>query len=177
MDVTGYELFRGFMRGAFPGHPYGSNDILGEVADLKRPSLRAMRAYFERYYVPGNMALVLAGDLDPAQVWPRIEAEFGAWKPGADPSPPQFAVDPFARDQRLRARATPIRVGAIAYRTVPESHPDYAALLLARRLLTNEQRSGLIDRLSDEGKLLTRCTCRPSWSTPTSTSSPICRAC
>jgi zinc protease len=23
IDVTGYELFRGFMRGAFPGHPYG----------------------------------------------------------------------------------------------------------------------------------------------------------
>jgi zinc protease len=154
MDVTGYELFRGFMRGAFPGHPYGSNDILGEVADLKRPSLRAMRAYFERYYVPGNMALVLAGDLDPAQLWPRIEAAFGGWKPGADPSPPQFAVSPFGVDQRLRARATPIRVGAIAYRTVPESHPDYAALLLARRLLTNEQRSGFIDRLSDEGKLL-----------------------
>lgn len=154
MDVTGYELLRGFMRGAFPGHPYGSNDILGEVADLKRPSLRAMRAYFERYYVPGNMALVLAGDLDPAQVWPRIEAEFGAWKPGPDPAPPQFPVEPFTADQRLRARATPIRVGAIAYRTVPESHPDYAALLLARRLLTNEQRSGLIDRLSDEGKLL-----------------------
>jgi zinc protease len=65
-----------------------------------------------------------------------------------------LAVEPFARDQRVRARATPIRVGAIAYRTVPESHPDYAALLLARRLLTNEQRSGFIDRLSDEGKLL-----------------------
>jgi zinc protease len=154
IDVTGYELYRGFMRAAFPGHPYGDNDILGEVADLKRPSLRAMRAYFERYYVPGNMALVLAGDLDPAQAWPRIEAEFGAWKPGADPSPPQFGIEPFASDQRVRARATPIRVGAIAYRTVPESHPDYAALLLARRLLTNEQRSGLIDRLSDEGKLL-----------------------
>jgi zinc protease len=154
IDVTGYELLRGFMRGAFPGHPYGSNDILGEVEDLKRPSLRAMRAYVERYYVPGNMALVLAGDLDPAQVWPRIEAEFGAWKPGADPSPPQFPVEPFTADQRLRARATPVRVGAIAYRTVPESHPDYPALLLARRLLTNEQRSGLIDRLSDEGKLL-----------------------
>lgn len=154
MDVTGYELFRGFMRGAFPGHPYGSNDILGEVADLKRPSLRAMRAYFERYYVPGNMALVLAGDLEPGQAWPAIEAAFGGWKAGPDPAAPQFAVEPFAPDQRLRARATPIRVGAIAYRTVPESHPDYPALLLARRLLTNEQRSGLIDRLSDQGKLL-----------------------
>jgi len=154
MDVTGYALFRGFMRGAFPDHPYGRNDILGEVEHLRRPSLRAMRAYFERYYVPGNMALVLAGDLDLERVLPRIEAVFGAWPAGPDPAPPRHAVAPFTPDQRLRARATPVRVGAIAYRTVPESHPDHAALLLARRLLTNEQRSGLIDRLADDGQLL-----------------------
>ena len=152
--TTGYELFRGFMRGAFPGHPYGANDILGEVEHLKRPSLRTMKAYFQRYYVPRNMALVLSGDLDVARVLPQIVARFGAWKPGPDPKPPVYPVRPFAPDQRLRARATPVRVGAIAYRTVPEAHPDYAALLLARRLLTNEQRSGFIDRLSDRGKLL-----------------------
>jgi len=154
IDTTGYELFRRFMKGAFPGHPYGANDILGEVEHLKRPSLRAMKAYFERYYVPGNMALVLSGDLDVERVLPIVAARFGAWKPGPDPEPPRYPIEPFAVDQRLRTRATPIRVGAIAFRTVPEAHPDYAALLLARRLLTNAQRSGLIDRLSDRGKLL-----------------------
>ena len=154
IDTTGYELFRTFMRGAFPGHPYGANDILGEVEHLKRPSLKAMRAYYDRYYVPRNMALVLSGDLDVEKVLPVIAAKFGGWPAGADPKPPQYPVEPFAVDQRLKARATPVRVGAIAFRTVPESHPDYAALLLARRLLANEQRSGLIDRLSDEGKLL-----------------------
>ena len=154
MDTTGYALFRVFMRGAFPGHPYGANDILGEVEHLKRPSLRAMRAYFERYYVPQNMALVLSGDLDLDRVLPMIEASFGAWKPRPDPKPPVLKIEPFAPDQRLRARASPVRVGAIAFRTPPESHPDYPALLLARRLLSNAQRSGFIDRLSDDGKLL-----------------------
>ncbi len=154
IDVTGYELFRSFMRGAFPDHPYGRNDILGEVEHLKRPSLRAMRTYFERYYVPSNMALVLAGDVDVAVVLPKIEAAFGTWQPGPDPAPPEYAIAPFARDQRLRTRSTPVRVGAIAYRTVPESHPDYPALLVARRLLTNDQRTGLIDRLADDGRLL-----------------------
>ncbi len=154
IDTTGYELFRTFMRGAFPGHPYGANDILGEVEHLKRPSLRAMKAYFERYYVPQNMALVLSGDLDVDRVLPEIEARFGAWRRGPDPQPPVLQVEPFAVNQRLRARATPVRVGAIAYRTVPEAHADYPALLLARRLLSNAQRSGLIDRLSDDGALL-----------------------
>src|SRR5690606_32266486 len=148
------ELFRRFMRAAFPDHPYGSNDILGEIEHLKRPPLRAMKAYFERYYVPGNMALVLSGDFDAATILPVIEAEFGRWEAGPDPKPPESPVRPFEVDERLRLRASPVRVGAVAFRTVPESHPDYAALQVARRLLSNEQRSGFVDRLSEEGKLL-----------------------
>lgn len=154
IDTTGYELFRAFMRGAFPGHPYGTNDILGEVEHLKRPSLRAMREYYERWYVPGNMALVLSGDFRSEDVLPLVERHFGAWKAGPDPKPEARPVAPFEADQRLRARVTPVRAGAIAYRTVPESHADFAALQVARRLLSNEQRSGFVDRLGDQGKFL-----------------------
>jgi zinc protease len=154
IDTTGYELFRTFMRHAFPNHPYGTNDILGEVEHLKNPSLKAMKAYYERWYVPGNMALVLSGAFDIDEVLPMIDEHFGAWARGPDPVAELRPLPPFERDQRVSARATPVRVGAIAYRTVPESHPDYAALQLARRLLSNEQRSGLIDRISDGGKVL-----------------------
>jgi len=154
IDTTGYELFRRFMRGAFPEHPYGKNDILGEVEHLKRPSLVAMKRYFETYYVPGNMALVLSGDFDTADVLPRIEAEFGEWPAGTAPPPTPGKVEPFDVGERLGVRLSPIRVGAVAFRTVPESHPDYAALKIARGLLTNDQRSGFIDRLSDDGKML-----------------------
>ncbi len=154
IDTTGYELFRSFMRAAFPGNPYGSNDILGEVEHLKRPSLKAMRAYYERWYVPANMALVLAGDFDTDEVLPLVQARFGQWKAKPLADPPEYPLAPFEEGARTTVRKSPIRVGAIAFRTVPESHPDYAALLLARRLLSNEQRSGLVDRLSDDGKLL-----------------------
>ncbi len=154
IDTTGYELFRRFMRGAFPEHGYGTNDILGEVEHLKRPSLLAMKRYFETYYVPGNMALVLSGDFEVAEIIPRIEAQFGGWPAGKSPPPTAGRVEAFGIGERLPVRLSPIRVGAVAYRTVPESHPDYAALKVVRGLLTNGQRSGFVDRLSDEGKLL-----------------------
>ncbi|MCA9708427.1 MAG: insulinase family protein, partial [Myxococcales bacterium] len=152
--TLGYPHFRTFIKRAFPGHPYGDNDILGEVEHLKRPSLRAMKAYFGRYYVPGNMALVLSGDFDPDVVLPTIEARFGRWAAGPDPQAPHPPVAAFEPDQRLRMRKSPVRVGAVAYRTVPEGHPDFAALQVARRLLSNAQRSGYVDRLSDGGKML-----------------------
>ena len=153
IDTTGYELFRRMMKGVFPEHGY-SQDILGEVEHLKRPSLKAMKRYFERYYVPQNMALVLSGDFDSGEALIAIEEHFGAWKAGPDPKAPAYKVEPFDPDERLSVRLSPVRVGAIAFRTVPERHPDYAALMVARRLLSNEQRSGFIDRISDDGNVL-----------------------
>jgi predicted Zn-dependent peptidase len=154
IDTTGYELFRGFMRGAFGDHPYGTNDILGEVEHLKRPSLKVMAEYFDTWYVPSNMALVLSGDFDSDAVLPLVEARFGRWKAGPTPTQVDRPVRAFGVDERLRLRATPVRAGAIAFRTVPESHPDFAALQVARRLLSNAQRSGFVDQLSDDGKVL-----------------------
>ena len=54
-------------------HPYGTQTTIGEVDHLKRPSLKAMRAYFDKFYVAGNMALVLSGDFDTEAIMPVIE--------------------------------------------------------------------------------------------------------
>jgi len=154
LDTTGYTAFRRALRAVFPDHPYGGTDILGEVEHLKRPSLSAMRRYFETYYVPQNMALVLSGDFETEAVLEVVRATFGRWERGADPPPTPGTVEPFEANEKLSMRATPIRAGVIAYRTVPERHRDFAALAVIRRLLSNPQRSGLIDRASDGGKLL-----------------------
>lgn len=154
LDTTGYTAFREALRAVFPDHPYGGTDILGEVEHLKRPSLSAMRDYFETYYVPQNMALVLSGDFETEAVLEQARATFGTWERGADPPPTPGTVEAFEPNEKMTMRATPIRAGVIAYRTVPERHPDFAALSVIRRLLSNDQRSGLIDRASDGGKLL-----------------------
>ncbi len=154
LDTTGYAAFRKALRAVFPEHPYGGTDILGEIEHLKRPSLSAMRAYFETYYVPQNMALVLSGDFETEQVLAVARRTFGAWERGADPPPTPGVVKPFEPGEKLSMRATPIRAGVIAYRTLPERHPDFAALAVIRQLLSNAQRSGLVDRASDGGKLL-----------------------
>ncbi|MEM6296191.1 MAG: insulinase family protein, partial [Myxococcota bacterium] len=154
LDTTGYSAFRKALRAAFPDHPYGGTDILGEVEHLKRPSLSAMRSYFETYYVPGNMALVLSGDFDTQAVLPILERTFGTWKAGAQPPETPGEVKPFGVQEKVSFRGTPVRAGAIVYRTPAERDPEYAALSVIRQLLSNEQRSGLVDNASDGGKLL-----------------------
>ena len=45
-----------------PTHPYGTQTTLGRGEDLKNPSQTNIYQFFDRYYVPNNMAMVLCGD-------------------------------------------------------------------------------------------------------------------
>ena len=48
-----------------PTHPYGTQTTLGRGEDLKNPSQKNIYRFFEQYYVPNNLAIVMAGDFDP----------------------------------------------------------------------------------------------------------------
>jgi zinc protease len=143
-----------FMARAFPEHPYGATTIIGEIEHLKRPSLLAMQAYFDEYYVANNMALVLSGDFDTEAILPIIAERFGPWRSGPEPTPRTGTVEPFVGRELVKLRLTPLRVGAYCFRTPTTRDDDYAALQVMRELLSNEQGSGFIDTLSSEGKLM-----------------------
>ena len=50
--------------GLYPTHPYGQQTAIGTSEHLKNPSLVDINNYFDKYYVPNNMAVVLVGDID-----------------------------------------------------------------------------------------------------------------
>ena len=63
-DSDGSKLFESLFDGLFPNHQYGQQTTIGTVEHLKNPSLKEIRAYFNKYYVPNNMAICLSGDFD-----------------------------------------------------------------------------------------------------------------
>ena len=75
----------------FPTHPYGTQTTIGTQEHLKNPSITNIKNYFNRYYVPNNVAICLAGDFDPDQVIGIIDRYFGSWKRSPNLSFPQFA--------------------------------------------------------------------------------------
>ncbi|MCA9660043.1 MAG: insulinase family protein, partial [Myxococcales bacterium] len=143
-----------FLEAFFPGHPYGTKTILGSVDHLKRPSIKAMYAFYRRHYRADNMALVLAGDVDAEAIWPLIEANFGDWEGGYRGDAGAAAVKPFKGRERATVRMTPVRAVGLGFRLPPEGTPDYAGVLVCNELLTNPQGVGLLDRLGREGKVL-----------------------
>ncbi|MGH1339425.1 MAG: M16 family metallopeptidase [Aureispira sp.] len=64
----------------FPKHPYGTQTTIGKGEHLKNPSMEKIHAYFDTYYVPNNMAIILSGDFDPDEAVAAIEKHFGEYE-------------------------------------------------------------------------------------------------
>lgn len=58
------------------GHPY-SWPVIGSMADLSAASLEDVKSFFATYYAPNNACVVIAGDINPAQVKIWVEKYFG----------------------------------------------------------------------------------------------------
>lgn len=94
MTKDGWKSTEALLRGLFPTHPYGTQTTIGTQEHLKNPSQVNIRNYFKKYYVPNNIAICMAGDLNPDSTIAQIDRYFGSWKPGKDISPRTFAPLP-----------------------------------------------------------------------------------
>lgn len=147
-------FFEGVMKEMFKGTPYGEQTVLGSAEHLKNPSLAKMREYYEKYYVPNNMALILTGDFDSENVMPMIEKKFGHLKSKPLAEPSEIKLTPFEGRHFVKKRLMPVKVGVLGFHTVPEGHPDQLALEVCSRVLSNYSSTGLLDELSNDNKLL-----------------------
>ena len=74
----------------FPTHPYGTQTTIGTQEHLKNPSITNIKNYFNNYYCPNNVAICMAGDMNPTEVIAILERYFGDWKPNYSMTRPEF---------------------------------------------------------------------------------------
>ena len=79
-DNDGRWAYANLLKALYPNHPYGTQTTIGEGEHLKNPSHVNIRNYFERYYVPNNVAICLSGDIDFDKTIQLVEKHFGGWK-------------------------------------------------------------------------------------------------
>jgi predicted Zn-dependent peptidase len=128
----------------FKKHPYGQQTTIGEVEHLKNPSLKNMYEYYQKHYVPGNMAIVISGDIEPRRTLRLIDKYFSVWK--AQPVPPQksWSEEPLRGAERVTARYKGEEYALLAFRVPGRTHPDADALKLLDMILDNAT-AGLIN--------------------------------
>lgn len=138
------KLFDTLFAALFPHHPYGTQTIIGTQAHLKNPSITNIKNYFATYYVPNNMAICMAGDLDPDATMEIIDRYFGGFTPGEVPVLKANAETPISEPIVREAVGLEAENIAIAYRMPGAKSRDVAVLEFIDYLLTNGK-AGLID--------------------------------
>ncbi len=91
-DRDGERAFQAMMEGLFANHPYG-RDVIGFPEHLKNPSMVEIYKFKDKFYVPNNMAVVLAGDLEFEPTIQLMDQYFGQMekKEFAEPQLPKEA--------------------------------------------------------------------------------------
>jgi len=69
-------LIEQFTAAAFAAHPY-HRPTVGWMSDLNSFSATDAQKFYDKYYVPSNMVVAVAGDVKAAQVLPILEKYFG----------------------------------------------------------------------------------------------------
>src|SRR5256885_4057244 len=128
----------------FKRHPYGQQTTIGEVEHLKNPSLKNMYEFYRKNYVPGNMAIVISGDINPGRTIRLIEKHFSAWEAKPVPQAKQWEEKPLQDAERVTVKYKGEEYALLAFRTPGRNDPDAEALRLVDMILNNAT-AGLID--------------------------------
>lgn len=83
-----------------PGHPY-HHTVIGSMADLDSASLADVKQWFRDRYGPNNAVLVVAGDVNPAEVRTLAEKYFGPIAAGPVNHPAMASIPTLPRPKSI----------------------------------------------------------------------------
>jgi len=133
---------------AFDTYPNAHN-FYGEFKDLDAAKIEDVQKFYEQYYTPNNAVLAVVGDVQPEDVFTRVEKYFAAIPARETPSRPRVDEPPQKSERRATETDKLAKVPAIAigYRMPPRHSPDALAGAVTGELLHNGQASLLYQAL------------------------------
>jgi predicted Zn-dependent peptidase len=144
LDSDGDRVWETLYADLFPHHNYGLQTTIGTVEHLKNPSLNAIRDYFYTYYVPNNMAVIMAGDLNPDQTAAEVLKAF-SYMQAKDVPVYAYEMEPYRNSPRSYDVSGPDAEDVtIGFRIPGAGTAELAAIKLIDMLLSNSS-AGLVD--------------------------------
>ena len=128
----------------YPDVPYRQHTVLGTQKDLKNPSLKNIRKFYDTFYRPNNVAVCLSGDFEFDHAIKVIDAFFGNWEAKEIPSPIHY------QQASLKAHKDTVVYGKespevyLAWKMPGIKHEDIDALEVMDYVLQNGK-CGLFD--------------------------------
>lgn len=154
LDSDFSKEFEALNASLYPTHPYGTQTTIGTIEHLQNPSITEIKKYFGQYYVPGNMALCLSGDLDYDQTIRLIDKYFGELPSKPAPTFTAPAEKPITTPLVKEVVGPQSENVMLGYRLPGKATRDGLRLRMLDKILTNGQ-AGLFDLdLNQQQKVL-----------------------
>ncbi len=142
------------LRNAYNVHPYQWAPI-GSLDHLNEASLEEFMAFYNKFYVPENATMVLAGDFESEEAMQLVHKYFDEIKPSGKPVPRPTAVEPPQTKEVRDIVYDNIQLPAVisAYHIPPEGTEDFYALEMLGTILSGGESSRLNKALVDEREI------------------------
>jgi zinc protease len=156
-DDPNSHMFEELSAAALRLHPY-RNPVIGWMQDLEKLTIDDVRAFYQKHYVPGNVTVVVVGDVDFSIMKKRVGKTFGRMK--ARPVPARFnPVEPPPFGPKRIDVHLPAQLPLFAI-TLPlpvwqpgVNDKEAAAITIATELLAGGQSARLTRELVDKKRV------------------------
>ena len=140
----------------WPHHPYGT-PVIGWLHEVQALDRETALEFYRTWYAPNNAILVIAGDVDAAELRPLAERYYGRLRPTQDLPPRHWVSDPpdigpmrvTHRDEKVRQPSFSRMYRSISY-TTDEGRQAHA-LDVAVQILGGTETSRLYRGLVEQG--------------------------
>ncbi len=161
-DSDWRKRYTAMLDGLFPTHPYGQQTTIGTSEHLKSPSMVDIHNYFDKYYVPNNMAMVLVGDIDFDQTITMINDTFGKLKRKEVTHPVLPKESPITAPIVKEVFGPNSPTVTVAFRSQGIGTKEEKLLTMADMILANGN-AGLIDLNINQKQTMQRGGCSPTF--------------
>jgi len=135
-------LVEALLATAYAAHPYRvmPGGWASDIESFRRPDAER---FYKIHYVPANMTIGIAGDVDPVQARRMAEKYFGRLPKAPMPGPVNTVEPPQEGEKRVAVESPSQPFMAIAYKRPDQTHADDATFDVLSEVLSSE-RTGLI---------------------------------
>jgi predicted Zn-dependent peptidase len=136
-----------------PGKAYdtypNAHNFYGEFHDLDAAKIEDVQKFYEQYYAPNNAVLAIVGDVQPDDIFAKVEKYFAAIPARTVPPRPKVEEPPQSAERHASETDKLAKVPALAvgYRMPPRHSPDALTGAVTGELLHNGQASVLYQAL------------------------------
>ncbi|SHM34205.1 M16 family metallopeptidase [Flavobacterium xanthum] len=135
-------------------HPYNW-DVIGSLEDLQNATLEDVKSFYNRWYVPNNVTLTIAGDFNVEQTKAWVEKYFGEIKRGE--AIPKMEKQPVTLTETKKLyyedNFAKLPQLTLTWPSVYEYHPDSYALEVLASYLSKGKKAPLYKILVEDKKL------------------------